>query len=247
VDSLPSLAAIAGVFLTAGFVKGIVGLGLPTVAIGLLGLMLSPAQAAALLVVPSLVTNIWQSAAGPTLVGLLRRLWPMFLGICATTWASAGILTGSSSTAASTALGIALMIYAALGLSNVHFPVAPRMEIWLSPLIGLATGVVTGATGIFALPAVPYLQSLGLNKDELVQALGMSFTVSTAALGLALMDRGALRIAEMKISLLALVAALIGMGLGQAVRGRIRPEAFQFFFLIGLLLLGAHLALRSFY
>ncbi len=246
-DSLPSLAVIAGIFLVAGFVKGVVGLGLPTVAIGLLGLMMAPAQAAALIVVPSLVTNIWQSAAGPVLARLLRRLWPMFLGICAGTWVSAGILTGNNSAAASTALGIALVIYAALGLSKVHFQFAARWEFRLSPLIGIATGVVTGATGIFALPAVPYLQSLGLDKDELVQALGLSFTVSTAALAVALMDSGVLHIAEMKISLLALVAALIGMGLGQMVRGRIRPEAFRFFFLIGLLLLGAHLALRSVY
>ena len=112
------------------------------------------------------------------------------------------------------------MIYAALGLSKVHFIVPARAEVWLSPLIGIATGVVSGATGIFALPAVPYLQSLGLDKDELVQALGLSFTVSTAALAVALMDGGVLHIAEMKISLLALVAALIGMGFGQIVRGR---------------------------
>jgi uncharacterized protein len=247
VDSLSSLAAIAGVFVAAGFVKGVVGLGLPTVSIGLLGLMLTPAEAAALLVIPSLITNIWQSAAGPVLLQLLKRLWPMFVGICIATWLSAGILTGTNSTAARTLLGVALFIYAALGVSKVHFSVPARSEIWLSPIIGLATGVVTGATGIFTLPMVPYLQALGLNKDELVQALGMSFTVSTVALGAALMDRGVLHIAAMGWSLLALVAALAGMGLGQIVRGRVGAENFRFYFFIGLLLLGAHLALRSFY
>ena len=73
------IATIA--FLIAGFVKGVIGLGLPTVAIGLLGLVMPPAEAAALLVVPSLVTNVWQLAAGPSLMTLLRRLWPMLLGI----------------------------------------------------------------------------------------------------------------------------------------------------------------------
>ena len=76
-DSLPMLAATAGAFLLAGFVKGVIGLGLPTVAIGLLGLMMTPAQAAAILVAPSLVTNVWQAAVGGGLLPLVRRMWPM--------------------------------------------------------------------------------------------------------------------------------------------------------------------------
>ncbi len=61
VESAGLLIATAGAFLLAGFVKGVIGLGLPTVSIGLLGLLMTPAQAAAILVVPSLVTNIWQA------------------------------------------------------------------------------------------------------------------------------------------------------------------------------------------
>ena len=169
----------------------------------------------------------------------------MLIGICLGTWASAGIPTGSSSGWASAALGVALVAYAAFGLSKVHFSVPPRSEFWLSPLIGLATGVVTGATGIFTMPAVPYLQALGLDKDDLVQALGLSFTVSTATLGAALMSTGMLQLSEVGISLMALASALIGMALGQFMRGRVRPETFRFFFFAGLLLLGAHLALRG--
>jgi uncharacterized membrane protein YfcA len=75
------LVVTALAFLVAGFVKGLVGLGLPTVAIGLLGIIMAPAQAASLLVVPTFVTNIWQLAAGPRLVSLLRRLWPMLIGL----------------------------------------------------------------------------------------------------------------------------------------------------------------------
>ena len=75
-------AAITAIFVLAGFVKGVIGLGLPTVAMGLLALLMTPAQAAALLVVPSFLTNVWQ-AMGPELIPLVRRLWPMLLGICA--------------------------------------------------------------------------------------------------------------------------------------------------------------------
>jgi len=244
-DSLPAVAEIFGVFLLAGFVKGVIGLGLPTVAIGLLGLLMAPAQAAALLVVPSLVTNVWQAVAGPGLRRLSRRLWPMLAGICLGTWAGAGIIAGANSAIASGALGVALVLYAALGLSKVRFSVPAGGEAWLAPPVGIATGIVTGATGIFTLPAVAYVEAIGLEKDDLVQALGMSFTVSTIALGLALMDSGVLRLSHMGLSAVSLAAALAGMGLGQLVRARVKPERFRAFFFAGLMLLGAHLALRA--
>jgi hypothetical protein len=86
-DLLPFALLVAGTFLFAGLVKGVVGLGLPTVAMGLLGLAMPPVEAAALLLVPSLVTNVWQLLAGPRFGGLLRRLWPMMLGVVAGTLA----------------------------------------------------------------------------------------------------------------------------------------------------------------
>ena len=76
------LAVTASAFLLAGFVKGVIGLGLPTVAIGLLGLIMTPAQAAAILVAPSLFTNVWQATVGKSLLPLVRRIWPMLAGIC---------------------------------------------------------------------------------------------------------------------------------------------------------------------
>jgi uncharacterized membrane protein YfcA len=91
-DAATVLAAIAGAFLLAGFVKGVIGLGLPTVSIGLLGLLMTPAQAAAILVVPSLVTNVWQAAVGGGLGALVRRLWPLLVGICVGTVLQRGVL-----------------------------------------------------------------------------------------------------------------------------------------------------------
>ena len=55
--TLPLLAAVATTFVVGGFVKGVVGLGLPTVSMGLLGLFLPPAQAAVPLVRPCSFTR----------------------------------------------------------------------------------------------------------------------------------------------------------------------------------------------
>jgi len=244
VDSIAILAFVAGAYVLAGFVKGVIGLGLPTVAIGVLGLMMTPAEAATILLVPSLVTNVWQGVVGGELLALTRRLWPMLAGICLGTWIGAVLLPGGGTAEATVWLGAALAIYAAFGLFNVHFAVPPHAEVWVGLVVGVANGAISVATGIFALGA-PYIQALTMERDRMVQALGLSFSVSTVALAVALAHGGVMKPAMIWPSLVALAAALVGMVLGQVVRGRIRAETFRRCFFIGLLLLGAHLALRG--
>lgn len=244
-DSAAILAATAGAFVLAGFVKGVIGVGLPTVSIGLLGLLLTPAQAAAILVVPSLITNIWQAVVGGGVVALARRLWPMLGGICMGTFIGAALLPHDDSGRATVWLGLALVVYAAFGLIKGHFAVPPRAEIWLGLLIGTATGAITVATGIFVMPGTPYVQSLKFERDRMVQALGLSFTVSTITLAMALTYAGQARTSLAWPSVVALAAALVGMGLGQLIRGKVKAETFRLCFFIGLLVLGAHLALRG--
>ncbi len=113
-------------------------------------------------------------------------------------------------------------------------------------MVGAATGLVTAATGVFVIPAVPYLQALGLQRDDLVQALGLSFAVSTLGLVGLLLAVGALTPSVGTASLAALVPAMIGMVLGQWIRFRIEPAAFRTCLFAGLLVLGGHLALRPF-
>lgn len=241
------IAWIGAVFLAAGFVKGVVGMGLPTVAMGLLVVTMPPAEAAALLLIPSLVTNLWQLFTGPSFAGLVKRLWTMMAGIMLGTVAGAGVLTGTHTGAASAGLGAALVLYAVLGLLKLGFTTPARHEAWASPLIGVATGLVTGATGVFVIPAVPYLQSLRLEKDDLIQALGLSFTVSTASLAIGLFRTGAFvsPTAQLSGSIMALVPALAGMFIGQALRQTMSVETFRKVFLGGLLVLGAYLMLEA--
>ena len=176
--------AVGAVFLLGGLVKGIIGLGLPTVVMGLLSLSMPPAQAAALLVVPSLLTNVWQIAARPGWLQMARRLLPMQLALCMGIAVGSGWLTSAPAVWATAGSGLALSLYAVLGLLSVAWVVSDRAgRLWAMP-VGLCTGLVTAATGVFVIPAVPYLQALDLDKEDLVQALGLSFLVSTIALGL---------------------------------------------------------------
>lgn len=241
--SLSALVLIT--FLLAGTVKGMIGMGLPTVAMGLLGLAMLPTQAAALLIVPSMFTNVWQLMAGGQLRGLIRRLWPVLTMICVGTFAGSLWLGIGSGKSMGHALGAALLVYALCGLFLPTLKVPPAAERWLGPLCGFITGIVTSATGVFVIPAVPYIQGLGLDRNELVQALGLSFTVSTLALGAGLFWNGELGGSEIGASVLALIPALLGMMIGQWLRRRISAIWFRRVFFIGMAALGVHLMIAG--
>ncbi|MBN9541147.1 MAG: sulfite exporter TauE/SafE family protein [Alphaproteobacteria bacterium] len=239
------LVFVLVVFVVAGFTKGIIGLGLPTISMGLLAVVLPPTEAAALLILPSLITNVWQMLDGGHLRSVLRRLWPLNLGVCVGTWGGAAFLSGLGGPYGALALGVALILYALSGLAALKLAVPRAAEAWLGPLAGVVTGAITAATGVFVIPAVPYMQAIGLQKDELVQALGLSFTVSTLALAVTLAGGRAFTWDLAWPSLAALVVAILGMRLGQAVRARLSPQAFRIWFFAGLLALGAYLAARG--
>lgn len=242
------LGVVIAVFLLAGLVKGVVGLGLPTLSMGLLASVMSPAHAAVILVLPSFLTNAWQMWDGAALGRLVKRLWPLQLGVIAGTLLAPVSLVTLNVNVTSAGLGAALMVYAVLGLAAVSLSVPRRGERLSSGATGLITGVITAATGVFVFPAVPYLQALRLKKDELVQALGLSFTVSTAALFGRLALEGSFSAGAMPGGwgwLAALPAALLGMAAGQMLRGRLDEKNFKRLFFAGLLAIGLYMLARG--
>jgi uncharacterized membrane protein YfcA len=242
---LPALLFAFAVFLLAGFVKGFVGLGLPTIATGLLTLLMAPGQAAALLVVPNAATNVWQALAGKYLVAHLRRFWPMLAGIVVGSAPGAGFLAHDTSGSATMALGAMLIVYALFALVAPRLRVPPHAEWWLAPLAGAITGLLSVLTGVFVIPLVPYLNALGLQREELIQALGLSLLTSALALAVALARAGALPVSLLAASLIAFAPAGLGLMLGQWLRQRTQPAVFARVFAVGLLLIGLHLALRN--
>ena len=88
----PLLLLVAATYVLAGLVKGVIGLGMPAIAMGVLAIAVAPVEAAAILILPALITNIWQMLAGPHFGSLVRRLWPMLAGVVGGTLAGAGWL-----------------------------------------------------------------------------------------------------------------------------------------------------------
>lgn len=241
------LLGVVLVFVLAGGVKGITGMGLPTVAVSLLGLWMPPVQAAALLVAPSLATNVAQCRGGHGW-RLATRLWPAWLGMTlATVWAPA-FEPSWSGLDPHRLLGTVLVMYGLWGSWRPRLPDLSSQTAWAgwatAAAAGALTGVATAATGVFVLPLVPWLQALRLDRETLVQALGLSFTVATLAMAVRLRVSGDLVLLS-PATALALAAAFIGLALGTALRRRIGAAAFQRALFIVFVGLGAANLLRG--
>jgi uncharacterized membrane protein YfcA len=217
---------VAAVFVIAGGVKGITGMGLPTVGVSLLGLAMPPPAAAALLVLPSLATNVAQCFGWHTRA-LWRRFGPLWIAILIGCVFTPAPTIGSSAGFARIGLAIILVAYGAWGLAGLSLPRPQRHEWWISPLVGYVTGVMTVATGVFVIPVSPYMQSLKLHKEEMVQALGFTFSICTIGLALRLgMDH--VPIAQFGWpALVALCCAFLGMAVGARLRRRWDHKTFS--------------------
>jgi uncharacterized membrane protein YfcA len=237
----PSLFLVGVVFLAAGVVKGVSGMGLPTFSMALLGLFMPPAEAAALMVLPSLATNVSQ-CGGPFASSLARRLWPLWVGLFATALFSPLPDLGASGQGARVVLGAVLIAYGVWGLVKPSLPDTRGHTVLAGSLAGILSGILTAATGVFVMPLVPYLQSLKLAKEELIQALGLSFTIATIALAVRLGHTGASVPFDPVGLVTGTASAFMGLFVGAWLRHRMRAEVFQralylVFSLIGMIML----------
>jgi len=239
------IAIIVAAFLTAGTIKGAIGVGLPTTAIAILGTGLELREAIPLLIVPSLVANIWQILRGGALIELLKRFWLLNAIACVGVWLGTVILFKADPAVLSALLGFVVMLYAGMGLAAFAPRVSPHREAVLTPVVGLGAGLLTGTTGSLLLPLMVYLQALGLEKDRFVQAAGLSLLIGTIAWALSLVQQGALDGRAVLLSCIALMPTLAGMAFGQWIRDRLSQALFRKVVYGLLLVLGANLVYKN--
>ncbi len=236
---------IAISLLLAGTAKGVFGMGLPAISLGLLSLLMPPVEAATLIVIPTLTTNAWQFLTGSRRIAMSRRFATLLIGVVIGTTLGIRVLTGWDTAAVSLTLGVVLLVYACVGILASHWTIRSSAERWSSPLVGLVTGIINGATGVSVMPLVPYLNSLGLQRDELIQAMGLVFMTAILALASCLAFTGHLQIASAGASALALIPVFIGMYAGQAIRTRLHAKDFRRWFFVGLFALGGYSVARA--
>lgn len=234
------------VFLLAGFVKGVVGFGLPTVALAGMALATGPLEAMALLLAPSFAANAWQALDGGRLREILGRFWTFLPPMAVGAWLASGLLARADALPLSALLGAALALYGGTGLAGLQPPrPGRRSERWLTPAVGGANGVVTGLTGTFVVPSALYLQSLRMAPALQVQTMGVFYFAATCALGLGLAGRGLIPESASWLSVAAVAPALGGWLFGARLRPRLDERRFRRIFFVAIALAGAWLVAKG--
>ncbi len=243
---LPQALIVAGIFLLGGFVKGVVGFGLPTITLGLLALTRPLPEAMALAVAPTLATNIWQGLAGGQLRATFLRLRGFLLLSGVGTLAVSGLLARSDARLLAGLLGILVVASSLLSLLGPRWPQpSAERERWLSPVMGLLSGIANGLTGSYMMPAAPWLSAIRLPPDQFVQGFGLGATLVTATLALGLAGQGMIS-TELGLGGLAVLApTFLGLWLGRLVRAALAEKWFRQAVQAFLLLIGLQLVIRG--
>ena len=240
-----SLAVIAAAFVAGGFVKGFAGMGLPLVTVAALTFAFGLPVAVMLMVVPGLVTNLWQAIGGSETGPAMRRIWPFLVACCACVWFGTGVLASFDADLLVVGLGLLLAGYAFITIAGVRIDVPPSQEWWMAPVFGAVNGVACGITGITSVPSVLYVNGLGMPRERMIQAMGMLFGLSYVAISVALWLRGMLSVEVGTLSFLAVLPALAGMWIGRRARSGTSDAGFRRAFNWLLLAIGVYLIVRG--
>jgi len=237
------LAIVALALFVGGAAKGVVGFGIQIVSLAVLTLALDLLTAMAVLLIPTIATNVWQAGVGVHGRALLRRLWSFLLAVALAVFAGALALTRVELPLLTAMLGVVTLAYSLAGLAGFRLRLPAGAEPWLAPLFGAVNGLITGMTGASVIPGTLYLQALDFSRDRLVQAMGLLYLVSAAALALAMQVNGLLNVELGVLSLSAVLPAIAGMIAGQRIRRAISETWFRRIFYLALLGLGLRLLL----
>ncbi|MGE4659211.1 MAG: sulfite exporter TauE/SafE family protein [Arenicellales bacterium] len=233
------------IFLLAGTVKGVVGFGLPLVSITLLTPIYGLVDAIAVMLLPAVVTNFWQAVSGGGLIVLWRRLWSLYLPGVVSTAVAASVLVQVDAHWPTALLGCVILVYSIGGLGAWQLSEPGRRETWLSPVMGVITGGITGLTGVLVFPLTVYVQALNLDRRMFFQAVGIYLLLANVALAAAFGWQDAFPEGVTQLALIGVVMGLIGMALGQRIQAYLSGQRFKQVFFSSLAVVGAYIFLRA--
>lgn len=243
------LLAATLIMLLGGFVKGAVGFALPMIAISGLGSFLSAQEAVAILILPTLLSNFWQTfrqgrlAAGQT----ARNFWKLNALMGASIVVVAQFLPDIPSEVMFVFLGLVVVTAAGLQLAGWR-PVIPpgaKPRLRAEIVTGLVAGIAGGLSGVWGPPILLFLLALDTPKTEMVRAQGVAFLIGSVLLVGAHLASGILDGRTLPMSVLMCLPAMAGMWLGLAVQDRTDQVRFRRMTLAVLCVAGLNLLRRG--
>lgn len=230
--------------VTSAFIKGSLGLGFSTICLAILANVIDLKVAISIVVIPSLISNLMvMIEAGNFRFSLQTFFWMLFMAIPGMA-VGLQVLRQADNTASLYILSGVLVVYGCWGLLNRHFKTREHLVPRLNPVIGFLTGAVNGATGSQIFPIMPYLLSLQISKDVLVQTINMSFTLCSLIMLSALYYMQALDTKSIFTYSLGIIPVMLGVWLGGKVRRRLSEQRYRQAVMVLIIVLGVLLLFR---
>ena len=194
-------------------------------------------DAIGLMVIPAVVTNFWQALAGGNFGISWRRLWTLYVSGVVFTAMSAIMLLQIHPRWPMALLGGVIIVYSISGLVTWRCKPPGQRERWLSPLMGMSTGVFTGLTGVLVFPMTIYLKSLRLDRSMMIQAMGIYLVLANLTVASVFGWQGAFPKETSVVAVIGVAAGLIGMAVGRRIQQQLSDLVFEraFYFVLGLL------------
>lgn len=242
---LSTALIVAIVFLGAGFVKGVVAIGLPIIAVALLSQLIGIREAIYITLVPAIMTSLAQAALGPSIITCIKRLWPLLLTGCLSVVVATTLSLKGDGRLLAFIVGTLIIIYSVMSLARFKFPAPGAHEKFWTPAIGVIGGVLGGMSGMFAMPAVPYMQTLGLDREQLIQSIAIWFVAGAVVMLAVLGVNDTYNLELVILSAIATVTSLVGIWFGTMARGRMSDTMFVNVFLVAFLFMGVFIIYRA--
>lgn len=245
-ENIDLLIASATIMMFGGFVKGVIGLGLPLITVSLLSLFMPVQEVVGLLALPILFSNAWQAHKAGGMVEPIRRYWPLVV------MAFVGLLFGVYLLVSVEPRYLYAMIGGLVVVSCTAMLTkwAPRIEARHEKPVGCAIGLFAGVSGgistVWAPPISIYLLMLGVKKEAFIRATGALFFIGQMPTVVLYLLTGIVHWGNVGWSAALVVPAFAGMSMGKLLRDRIPQEKFRRVLLIALILLGVSLLNRAF-
>ena len=226
-------------FIVSGIIKGFLGLGLPSTAMGLLTLVIEPIHAISVMVAPILFSNIFQYARSPKPYKTFTELKVFALSIIVSIFVTSLFITAYPKSLLTIAIGSSMVIFSLNQWFGFKIQIGPSYSFQV--LIGTLSGVLGGLSSIWSPPVAMYLIARDYNKEDFISATGFLFMVGGIPLGLGLYFAGVLTFAIAIQSFAALIFVLIGFRIGEYLRSFVNQQTFRNSVLVAFIILGSRL------
>ncbi len=237
-DAMPSLALWIGCFgavVLGGVVKGTLGVGLPLVVVPLLSLLLPAPRAMGLLVMPVLLSNLWQAIEGQKLREGFRRFGGLLFGQFVATIAAIHFTRNLSVQGFNMLLALVVMAAVAMMLLGKSFSIDRQKERWMGPVVGVIAGAMAGVSSLTGPILITFLLALGLRREEFVGSISIIYLFGAIPMYSAMLLYGRFGFPEVGLSCLALVPMFAGLYIGRMIRDQLSDKVFRHL-LLGLLM-----------